>query len=156
MGRRATSDGCTPNELVFAKLLVFGETQVSAFQKAFRLRDALAKNVADRAQRLANTARVVAAKQTILSELRQEDLDSVGATLLDLLRYMRQAEADKNWTALAAFTRLRMAAKGMLTETTVVLREQSMSDETLVKQLAKGDPAKTATLTALLGGKKAA
>ena len=156
MARLSTRDGCTPNELIFARLLVFGETQIEAFRKAFRLRDTVGKDVADRAYRLANSARVSAAKQTILTELRQEDLDSVGATLLDLLRYMKLAEDDKNWTALAAFTRLRMAAKGMLSETVVVRAEQSLSDETLVKQLAGKDQAKADVLISLLGMKKKA
>lgn len=156
MPRGVPKGELTANETKFATLIVMGENQSDAYRKAFKTKAVNEPYLKDRASRLANTGRIINAKKTILSELKQEDLDSVGATMLDLLRYMTAAETDKNWTALAAFSRLRMAAKGMLSETVVVRAEQSMTDETLVKQLAKGDQAKAATLTALLGGKRAA
>jgi hypothetical protein len=128
-----------------------GETQMSAYRKAFRHRSFTDSQISDKAYKMAKSDRVTAVRETVLKELKQSDLDSVGATMVDLLRFIRQAEEAANFTAVAALMRLRMQANAMLSDTIVLKAEEQLTDAELVKRLSGRDTSLATSLKGVLG-----
>lgn len=156
MPYKQQDNGLTVREDRFAICIAVGMEQVQAYLKCFQRRGRSDNAIAIAASRLAARPTVVERAESCLAEAKAGDLDSIGQYWADLKSYIKAAASEANWTAVAALMRLRGQVIGALVETIAVRAEQSMTDETLVKQLSKGDQAKAATLIALLGGKKAA
>ena len=156
MAYRQQDNGLTARQDRFAQCLAIGMTQVEAYRESFPCRGKSDSAIESAAHRIAVKAKVIERSKTWLQEAKVSDLGSPGDWMNKLNRFIAKAEAAENYTALAALMRLSGTALGTLTETITVRAEQSMSDETLAKQIAKGDKTKEATLLAILGGKKAA
>ena len=152
---KANLDGLTGPQEAFAKYLALGETQSDAYRKAhknsFKIRALSPQAIAERAHRWANRPLIKTRAETWLREAKCSDLQTAGDWMQDLLDGIAKAKAAANWTAFAALKRLSGQALGTIRDTVLVREEQSMSDETLVRQLAKADPQAAATLQRLLG-----
>ena len=156
MAYRQQDNGLTARQDRFAQCLAIGMDQAAAYRKCFPTRGRSDNAIHQAAHRIAKKTAVRVRVESFLKEAKFADLQTVGEWGQDLLDMIAMAKTDKNWTACAALKRLSGQALGTLTDTVMVRAEQSMTDETLAKQIAKGDKAKEATLLAILGGKKAA
>src|SRR4030095_9503067 len=100
------ADGLSFAEGRFANFLAHGMSQKDAFRKAWPKSRATAACVHERASRLANSPAVKARVREILSQMKVSDLDSAPAAYQDLLSALQAATDARNWTAVAALSRL--------------------------------------------------
>ena len=132
-------------------MLVQGLSQRLAYRQAFDNRKSVNERIDERASRLRNSLHVCARLQAILKAAKLTDLDSAGAAIADMLSDLSRTRAAENWTAAAAFTKIRRQPHGLMRDNLTVTMEQLMTDDDLAKRLAKGDEAKAAALRAVLG-----
>ena len=150
--RLRDADGLTPAEAYFAKLLCQGLTQREAFRKAWPKSRAKQKTIDDMASAVANRPEVRKRCREILAQKKVSDLDSAGQAFKDVLAALEQAQAAKNWTAVAQLSRLRLDCHGML-KTSVGDRTglSSISDANLLEALAGSNVELRKELEKLLG-----
>ena len=145
-------DGLTPNEAKFAKLLCQGLTQHEAYQRAWPGSRSTPKQIDTRASLIANKPEIKRRVREILAQMKVSDLDSAGQAFKDVLSALEQAQAAKNWTAVAQLSRLRLDCHGML-KTSVGDRTglSSISDANLLEALAGSNVELRKELEKLLG-----
>ena len=148
---RQLDNGLTVREERFAQCLALGMDATTSYRKCFANRGRKDNAIQAAASRLAKRPSVRVRAETWLREAKCSDLQTAGDWMQDLLDGIAKAKAASNWTAFAALKRLSGQALGTIRDTVLIREEQSMSDETLVRQLAKADPAAAATLQRLLG-----
>lgn len=146
--------GLTEAQEAFARYLAIGHTQTDSYRKAHNCKGLAPAVINTRAQRLASKPIVIERAKSILKELRVSDIDSAATAYKDLLDDIQRARAAENWTALAAFSRLRLQVLGMLQEIIHLHAEEGMSDSQIIERLAGKDKGKADVLKALLSGEK--
>jgi hypothetical protein len=144
-------DGLKPAQEKFAAYLAQGCEQAEAYRKSHACTGVNPQRIAERACRLAAKAQVKARIRELLAEAKIQDIDSIGATFQQLLEDMEGARQAKNWTALAAFTRIRTQIHGMLHDNLSLNYEQTLTDEQLARRIADGDEKIFAALMEKLG-----
>ncbi|MDH4032071.1 MAG: hypothetical protein OEU49_14565 [Chromatiales bacterium] len=145
-------DGLTAKQARFAALLARGYTQSAAYREAYDADDMKPETLYPAASKLAADYNVRTRVNELLQEVRLEDLDNCRAALLDLLSDMDAARQAGNWSAVAALTRLRLQALGMLKDKLVVSGDAaSLSDKQLIDELAGNDPAKRKIVAEMIG-----
>ena len=87
----------------------------------------------------------------ILDDAKIQDLESVGAAFTQLMADIDAARTAKNWTAVAALSRIKLQMQGFLKETIVLAPEQMLTDEQLIERVTKGDTRLAALLLASVG-----
>jgi hypothetical protein len=145
------ADGLSFAEGRFANFLAHGMSQKDAFRKAWPKSRATAACVHERASRLANSPAVKARVREILSQMKVSDLDSAPAAYQDLLSALQAATDARNWTAVAALSRLRLDVQGMLRSSHAGMGDRSLSDETILDRLAGTNAELRKQLKGLLG-----
>ena len=147
----ATIDsGLTVQQGRFAALIARGENQTAAYTQAFKCKKMAQKTITENASRLAGNSKVLARVREILLEARIEDVDHANVAFNDLLRHLELAEKAENWTAVAAFDRLRLQHHGML-KADVQVDSGVERDRELIEAIAGADPKKRAALELLMG-----
>jgi hypothetical protein len=111
---RRTDDHLKPADEKFAANLAKGLEQAEAYRKSRDCKGASPQRVAERACRLAAKPQLKARVTELLHEAKIADIDSVGVAYRQLLADMERARADKNHTALAAYSRIRVQVLGMV------------------------------------------
>ncbi len=144
-------NGLTPAEERFVGLIARGYTQRQAAKEAFPSSKLSDSGFDKKASTLRKRPAIEGRLRALLSAARIEDLYSAGQWQADLLRFIEQAEKDRNWTAAASFMRMAGQALGVLKDRVVLSAEQTMSDADLVKHLAGDDPYKAKVLRECLG-----
>ena len=146
------ADGLTPNEARFARFLCQGMTQREAYRRAWPKTRATPQQIDTRASALANRPEIRCRCREILSQMKVQDLDNAPQAYKDLLADLEQARISKNWTAVAALSRLRLDVQGML-KSSVADRTGlgTISDENLLQQLAGDNLELRKELQKLLG-----
>ena len=149
--RLKDGDGLTPNEGRFAACLCQGMTQREAFKRAWPKTRAKPHQIDNRASALANKPEVKRRCREILSAMKISDLDSAPAAFKDLLSALQAATDARNWTAVAALSRLRLDVQGLLKSSNAGMADRSISDETLLDKLAGSNAELRKQLQSLLG-----
>ena len=148
---RDPETGLSPPEQRFAVELAKGQFQTAAYRIAFDTNPATkTTTIASKASTLAKNSAVQSVVFQLLSEARITDIDNVGRAWKDMLDALEEARAEKNYTAVAAFTRLRLTGLGSL-EHNIHIRHSGLSDTQIITHLAGGDDAKWALLHEIIG-----
>ena len=145
--------GLFPAEEVFARACI-KHNQSDAYRLAHSTEhcNRLTKEqINDKASKMAAKPAVVARVRQLLDESKIQDLESVGHAFQELVADLAGARVAKNWTAVAAFQRIKLQVLGMLKETVLLNMEQTITDEELVKRVAGTNPALATALKASLG-----
>jgi hypothetical protein len=145
------ADGLTPNEARFAFYLCEGQSQKDAFKKAWPKSRATAASIHERASHLANSPAIKARCREILSQKKLSDLDNAPQAFKDLLSALQAATDARNWTAVAALSRLRLDCLGLLKSSHAGMADHGLSDEILLDKLAGSNPELRKQLKGLLG-----
>jgi hypothetical protein len=145
------ADGLTFGEGRFANHLAHGMGQAEAFRQTWPKSRASAASVHERASRLANSPAVKARVREILAQMKLSDLDNAPQAYRDLLTSLEEAKASKNWTAVAALSRLRLDCLGMLKTSHAGIGDHGLSDEILLDKLAGDNVELRKQLQQLLG-----
>jgi hypothetical protein len=143
----------SPQEERFA-ILCLKRSQSDAFREAFADRvepDQPDSSIHERACKMAAKPRIKARVAQLLDEARIQDMESVGSIYKQLCELLDKATEAANWTACAAFMRLKLQVNGLLKETVTLSMEQTISDDELVKRVAKDNPALAKLLTDSVG-----
>lgn len=150
MGRqRRDKDGLTPNERLFTELVCRGMQPAAAYRQAGYGSRGCEKDVASNALKKLAEPAIVRHRAEWLRQARISDIDTPGQAVAATLQAINEAEADRNWTAIAALQRLRYQHNGIAEKTTVTV-EHVMPDGELLRRIAASDPGKMALLESLL------
>lgn len=144
-----------PRDIEFAAHLALGIDASEAYRKAFKAKRLPADVVAKRAHRLANQEVIRDRVALCVSELKLEQLDSLGRCYRDLLESLAECRAAKNFNAYFSGMRLRLQCQGMLKENLNISSEAKMTDDQIVERIAAKDPHTAAMLRAVLGSSDA-
>jgi hypothetical protein len=147
----------TPQEERFCTLCTKG-TQADAYREAFPERvldDDEASDIAVKSSKMAARPAIRARMRQLIDEARIQDMASVGSVYRQLCDLLDKATEAANWTACAAFMRLKLQVHGLLKETVTLAMEQTISDDELVKRVAKDNPALAKLLTDSVGKENA-
>ena len=140
--KRASIDGLTQKERFFAEQLCRGSRPPEAYELAGYVGaygpDHKPRSVC---YAKAKEPRIVAYMQQWLKRARISDIDSPGAAVSDTLRFISQAEDDRNQTALAALQRLRYQHNGIAEKHQVQI-EHTFTDAELLLRILGGDAAR--------------
>lgn len=156
MTKRALKDPATglfPNEEAFARACL-KHNQSDAYRLTHSpevVKRLKPEEINKRASDLANKPAVQRRVRALLDESKIQDLESIGHAFSELLTDLTAARTAKNWTAVAAFQRLKLQVLGMLKEIVMLSPEQTLSDEEIIKRLAGNNPALRAALAAKIG-----
>ena len=145
------TDGLTAAEIRFCALLAQGFTQADAYRDAYGCKRVKPARVWERASRLRTRPAVAARLKSLLDAAKIQDIDSVARAYADGLADLEAARTAGNWTAAAAFTRLRYQALAMLQDRVSVTGDFGISDDALVERLAKGNADTARVLRGVLG-----
>ena len=138
-------------EAEFARNLACGYSQSDAFRLAFDVRRQKPETVHQKASRLAAKPEIKARKRELLQAARVEDVETVGQAFETLLEDMEAARDAGNLTALAAYTRTKFGALGMLKDHLIVDPIKAETDEQLIARLSGGDEHLATMLRAIIG-----
>jgi hypothetical protein len=83
--------------------------------------------------------------------MRVSDLDSAASAYRDLLAALEAATTSRNWTAVAALSRLRLDVQGMLRSSNASQSMTGISDDQLLTKLAGDNVELRKQLQGLLG-----
>ena len=154
MGKRIEDqDGLTPEEAKACLYRAQGLSQSDAYRRAFNKPQAKPKTINEKACRLFAKPAVEARVRELLSASKLADIESLGEASQKLLEDTEAARQDGNHNAVMGFTRIKMQMHGALKDAVSLSVEQRTDDDTLLEQLAGGDPAKLAAARVILGAK---
>jgi hypothetical protein len=105
-----------PADERFAAFLARGLEQAEAYRRSRDTKGVSVspQRIAERACRAGARTQVKARVTELLHEAKIADIDSVGVAYRQLLADMDAARTDKNHTALAAYSRIRVQVLGMV------------------------------------------
>jgi hypothetical protein len=146
--------GLTPPEDNFARLMALGVSLAEAYRKSFRARGINQEVIQGRAWRLSQKEYVIERAKAYLKAARISDLDSAGQYYRDLTDFINKSAEKHNYTAVAAFMRLRGQVLGILQENVHLHAEAGLTDEQIVAKLAGKDHNKRVMLQTVLGTEK--
>ncbi len=147
-------DGLTPEEAKACLYRAQGLSQSAAYRLAFNKPQAKPKTINEKACRLFAKPATQARVSELLSASKLADLESLGEASQKLLEDIDAARERGNDNAVMGFTRIKMQIHGVLKDAVSLSVEQRADDNTLLEQLAGGDPAKLAALQTVLGAKE--
>ncbi len=147
-------DGLSPQESYAAVLRAQGMSQADAYRQAFGVRRAKKKSDIESASRLFSKDNMKSRILELLSASKHADLESLGEASQKLLEDIDAARERGNDNAVMGFTRIKMQMHGALKDAVSLSLEQRADDNTLLEQLAGGDPVKIAALQQILGAKE--
>ena len=156
MTKRALRDpvtGLFPNEEAFARACL-RMNQSDAYRSTLKpetARQLSTEQVNERSSRMAAKPAVSARVRALVDEAKISDLDTAGSAYTQLCSLLAKATDAKNWTACAAFMRLKLQVLGMLKEIVMLSPEQGISDDDLIKRVAKDNPGLAIALRNSLG-----
>lgn len=138
-------------ELDFAANLAMGYELSDAYRRAYKAKRLPYDVVNNRASRLAREQRIVDRVALCVTELKLEQLDSLGKAYKDLIKGIDAAFDAKNYNAYFAGMRLRLQCQGLLKDNINITAEQRLTDAQLVDQLGSKDKELKAKLRLVVG-----
>src|SRR5688572_8323112 len=135
----------------FCSYLALGYDQSDAYRRSYKAKRLTADVIANRASRLANEQRIIDRVALCVTELKLEQLDSLGKCYKDLIEGIELAKSAKNYNAMFAGMRLRLQCMGLLKENVHITSEQRMTDAQLVEQIGAKDPTIRDKLKVIMG-----
>ena len=129
-------------------------SQAQAWRQAFNRPRVKPQTAWTEASKVFSRPNVSQRVSELLKASKVQDIISVGEWGQMVLEGVEKARADDNMTAFFNGTRQLGQAVGALKDNVALTVEQRTDDDTLLEQLAGGDPATLAALQRLLGAKE--
>ena len=144
-------DELTREEAAYCQLRVSGASQVDAYAQAHPNSKAQRASMMELASRVEKRDRVRLRIRDLYRSIKIQDIDSHGQHYQRVMQDREDARIDKNWTAVAAFSRLMAQMQGMLIDRSHVTFEATLSDDELVDMVSRGDGTIADAMRARLG-----